>query len=196
MTEERNLERGSARSAASDRAGEPMATPGRDRRRAAPQAAGAGARSAAGSTGVRVASGRPQTAKRPAPTGRKELPKAQKKKRRKKLIVRLAVTLIVIIICAVCFLFTFRVFYDTALDPENTTKVEVTITDPEITHEEVAEMLVEAGCIDDAKLYKLRTFIYDADYKPGTYKVSPSFTTEKIINILSGYDYSDGTMET
>ena len=39
------------------------------------------------------------------------------------------------------------------------------------------------------------TLIYDAKYVPGTYKVSPSYTTEKIINILSGYDYSDGTMD-
>ena len=44
-------------------------------------------------------------------------------------------------------------------------------------------------------IYKYRTIIYDANYVPGTYKVSPSYTTEKIINILSGYDYSDGTME-
>ena len=56
-------------------------------------------------------------------------------------------------------------------------------------------MLLEAGVINDARLYKLRTYIYDANYIPGTYTVSPSFSTEKIINILSGYDYSDGTME-
>ena len=61
---------------------------------------------------------------------------------------------------------------------------------------EVAKLLYDAGCISDVRLYKIRTKIYDAKYVPGTYKVSPSFSTEKIINILSGYDYStDGVME-
>ena len=121
--------------------------------------------------------------------------KELKRKRTKKLIIRLAVTLFVVLICVLCFLITFRVFYDTPLNEEDTSKVEITITDPEITDEEVAEMLLDAGVINDTRLYKLRTYIYDANYVPGTYNVSPSFSTEKIINILSGYDYSDGTME-
>ena len=54
---------------------------------------------------------------------------------------------------------------------------------------------MDAGVIADAGLYKLRTYIYDANYVPGTYSVSPSYSTEKIINILSGYDYSNGMME-
>ncbi len=136
-----------------------------------------------------------ETSTRPENRVRRENQKALKRKRIRKLIIRLAVTLFVVLICVFCFLFTYRVFNDTALDEENTTKVEIKITDPEITDEQVADMLFEAGCIDDVKLYKLRTYIYDAKYVPGTYKVSPSFTTEKIINILSGYDYSNGTME-
>ncbi len=137
-----------------------------------------------------------QASPRPESQIRRANQKAQKKQRTKKLVIRLAVTLFVVLICVFCFLFTYRVFYDTALDETATdVKVEFTITDPEITDEEIAEQLVEAGCIKDAKLYKLRTYIYDANYIPGTYTLSPSFTTEKIINILSGYDYSDGTME-
>ena len=132
---------------------------------------------------------------RPASQVRRENQKAVKRRRIRKLIIRLAVTLFVVLICVFCFLFMYRLFNDTALDEENTTKIEFTITDAEITDEEVAEQLLELGCIDDVKLYKLRTYIYDAKYVPGTYKISPSFTTEKIINILSGYDYSDGTME-
>ena len=136
-----------------------------------------------------------QSSSRDTGKTRKANQEAQKKQRRKKLIIRLAVTLLVVIICVLCFLFTFRVFYDTPLDENNTEKVEITIPDAEITDEEVAELLQKAGCISDTKLYKLRTYIYDANYVPGTYKVSPSFSTEKIINILSGYDYSDGLME-
>lgn len=137
-----------------------------------------------------------QSASRSSSQSRRAASQAEyKRKRRKKLIIRLAVTLFVVLICVLCFLFMFRVFYDTPLNEEDTTKVEITITDPDISDEEVAEMLLEAGVINDARLYKLRTYIYDANYVPGTYHVSPSFSTEKIINILSGYDYSDGTME-
>ena len=135
------------------------------------------------------------TGTRPASQIRRENQKAVKKRRVRKLIIRLAVTLLVVLICVFCFLFTYRVFNDTAIDETNTTKIEFKITDPEISDEEVAEQLFELGCINDVKLYKLRTYIYDAKYVPGTYRISPSYTTEKIINILSGYDYSDGTME-
>lgn len=135
------------------------------------------------------------TQERPASQVRRANQKAVKKKRRKKLIIRLAVTLFVIIICVLCFMFTFRVFYDTPINEEDTSKVEFTIASENVTDEEVGQMLVDAGLIGDARLYKLRTYIYDAKYVPGTYALSPSYTTEKIINILSGYDYSDGTME-
>ena len=136
-----------------------------------------------------------QSSKRPESQVRRANQAAQKKQRTKKLIIRLAVTLFVVLICVACFLFTYRVFYDTPMNEEDTSKVEFTITDPEISDDEIAEQLVEAGVIKDARLYKLRTYIYDANYIPGTYKLSPSYSTEKIINILSGYDYSDGTME-
>lgn len=132
---------------------------------------------------------------RPSSQARKANQEALKRKRRKKLIIRLAVTLFVILICVFCFLFTYRIFYDVPYNEEDTSKVEIEIPSAEITDEEVAQILYDAGCISDVGLYKLRTYIYDANYVPGTYKVSPSFTTEKIINILSGYDYSDGTME-
>lgn len=136
-----------------------------------------------------------QSSRRPESQVRRANQQALKRQRRKKVIIRLAVALIVILICLACFLFTYRVFYDTPLNEDDTTKIEFTITDPEITDEEIAEQLVAIGVINDARLYKLRTFIYDANYIPGTYNLSPSYSTEKIINILSGYDYSDGTME-
>ena len=133
--------------------------------------------------------------KRAGNTLRRASQEAQKKQRRKKLIIRLAVLIFVILVCVACFLFTFRVFYDTPLNEEDSSKHEIVISSENVSDEEVAEMLVAAGCINDAKLYKLRTYIYDANYVPGTYMVSPSYSTEKIINILSGYDYSNGMME-
>ncbi|MCF0142683.1 MAG: hypothetical protein HUJ75_04835, partial [Parasporobacterium sp.] len=81
-------------------------------------------------------------------------------------------------------------FYDVALQPDNTSKVEIVVNGDE-TDTQMGQTLKDLGCIDDLDMYKWRCKIYSAEYKAGTYKVSPSFTTEKIINILSGYDYSD-----
>ncbi len=127
-------------------------------------------------------------------TRRKKAIAEARKGKRVKVVVRIAIAVFVVALCVVAFLATFKLFYDTAIDPENKTKIEVTMTEG-ITDEEVADILFEAGCIEDKRVYKFRTYIYDANYVPGTYKISPSFTTEKLINILSGYDYSDGTME-
>lgn len=120
---------------------------------------------------------------------------AARKGKTVKVIVRISIAVFVVALCVVAFLLTYKLFYDVPYDPENTSKMEFVIPEGGISDEEVANLLVEQGCIGDARLFKFRTKIYDADYVPGTYKVSPSFTTEKIINILSGYDYSDGTME-
>lgn len=126
---------------------------------------------------------------------RRAAQEALKKQKRKRLIIRLSILVVVILICAAGFLFTYRVFYDTPLNEEDTSRVEITIPESGISDDEVAKLLVEAGCISDARLYKLRTYIYDANYVPGTYSISPSYSTEKIINILSGYDYSNGMMD-
>lgn len=125
---------------------------------------------------------------------RMERLKEKKKNKIKTAVIRSTVILCVIAICLAGFLITYNIFNDRAVDPENTNRVAVTVTE-NMTDDEVGAMLLEAGCIKDVKLYKVRCLIYDADYVPGKYKVSPSFTTEKIINILSGYDYSDGTID-
>lgn len=126
---------------------------------------------------------------------RKAAVKAARKGKTVRVVVRISLAILVIALCVIAFLLTYKLFYDVALDENNKTKVEITIPEEGITHEEVAQFLYENGCISDPRLYKYRTYIYDANYIPGTYKVSPSYTTEKIINILSGYDYSDGTMD-
>ena len=126
---------------------------------------------------------------------RKAAVKANRKGKTVRVVVRISLTVLVIAICVVAFLITYKLFYDVPMDENNKTKIEITIPEEGITDEEIAQFLLENGCIKDARIYKYRTYIYDANYVPGTYKVSPSYTTEKIINILSGYDYSDGTME-
>ncbi len=120
--------------------------------------------------------------------------RAMKKVKTKKFLIRTAIVAGVVVLCLVGFFVTFGIFNDTAYDKTNTSRMEIVITETS-TRAEVAKQLKEMGCIADAGMFKTRCLVYDADFVPGTYKVSPSFTTEKIVNILSGYDYSDGTMD-
>ena len=120
--------------------------------------------------------------------------KAKKKLKTKRFLIRTAITAGVVVLCLVGFFITYGIFNDTASDKQNTSRYEFVVTE-DMTKDQVAKQLKELGCIDDVGMFKTRCIVYDADFVPGTYKVSPSFTTEKIVNILSGYDYSDGTMD-
>lgn len=120
--------------------------------------------------------------------------KAKKKVKTKKLLIRTAIAAGVIILCFVGFFVMFGIFNDTAFNKEDKTRYEIVITE-NTTKDEVARTLKELGCIGDEGMFKTRCLVYDLELVPGTYHVSPSFTTEKIVNILSGYDYSDGTMD-
>lgn len=120
--------------------------------------------------------------------------KAMKKKKTKKILIRTAIAAGVVVLCLVGFFITFGIFNDVPFDKENTSRMEFVLTE-DMTKDQVANKLKEMGCIADAGMFKTRCIVYDAEFIPGTYKVSPSFTTEKIVNILSGYDYSDGTMD-
>lgn len=120
--------------------------------------------------------------------------KAKKKMKTKKLIIRTAIAAGVVALCLIGFFVTFGIFNDTAFDKSNTSRMEFVLTE-DMTKDQVAKKLKEMGCIEDEGMFKTRCLVYDYDPVPGTYRVSPSFTTEKIVNILSGYDYSDGTMD-
>lgn len=126
---------------------------------------------------------------------KRELSPKEKKGRKKKVAVRICITVLILLLCAAGFTFMYWVFHDVPVNEEDQKKIEVTISEG-ASDEEVGAMLHEAGCIKSESQYKLRTYIYDANYVPGVYTISPSYTTEKIINILSGYDYTqDGLMD-
>lgn len=129
-------------------------------------------------------------------------PKKKRKKRRYKkkttplqkvlkAVIWVAVWLIVFLIAAVAFRITYNVFYDIAVDPDSTTTIEYTVT-ADATDESVYADLEALGVMNCSEfIYKLRAKVFDADYIEGTYYVSDGYNIEKIINILSGYNYSD-----
>jgi len=98
------------------------------------------------------------------------------------------------VVCYKGYQFAYNVFYDVPMDAADVSKIEFTVTGSE-TDEEVGEKLEDLGLIDDMKVFLLRCKLYKAKYVAGTYKLSRSFNTEKILNILAAYDYATGTME-
>ena len=107
-------------------------------------------------------------------------------------IATVVIILLVLGIAAFGFVSAKTVFDDAAMDPENLSKIEYTVTEA-TSDDEVAAFLVKNGMVESELMYKLRAKIFDADYVAGTYELSPSYSTEKIINILSGFDYSSGS---
>lgn len=117
-------------------------------------------------------------------------PKGKKKPARRagpvEKIVRLAVLVLVIVLCIIAYTTARKVCNDQPMNSSNTTKVQITIT-ADSTDSSVGEFLVKNNVVESKFVYKLRAILFEANYKEGTYEVSPSYTTEKIINILSGY---------
>ena len=95
---------------------------------------------------------------------------------------------LVIALCVVGFIISRAVFDDRPIDESDYTLVNYTVTSS-MTDEEVANDLEYLGLIDNKILFKIRCKLYDADYQDGTYQLSPCYCTEKLVNILSGYDY-------
>ena len=107
-----------------------------------------------------------------------------------KAVIWVAVFLIVFLIAAVAFRITYAVFYDIAVDPDSTTTIEYTVT-ADATDESVYADLEALGVMNCTEfIYKLRAKVFEAEYVEGTYYVSDGYNIEKIINILSGYNYS------
>ena len=95
---------------------------------------------------------------------------------------------LVIAICVLGFMAARQIAYDVPVNSADYSKYNYTIT-ADATNESVANDLLNLGLIDNALIYRIRCIFYSADYKEGTYVLSPCYSTEKIINILSGYEY-------
>ena len=110
-------------------------------------------------------------------------------KRRVRPWIKWVVIAVIVVFCAAGFIFCKQAFDDAPMDQLSTKKFEFTV-DENTNNDTVASFLVENGMVENELFYKIRAKFFDAEYVPGTYEISPAYSTEKIINILSGYDYS------
>ena len=97
---------------------------------------------------------------------------------------------LVIAVCVFGFIAARTICYDIPVNSSDYSKKSYTVT-AGLTDAELAQDLENMGLIDNPLVFRLRCIFYDADYKEGTYDLSPCFSTEKIINILSGYQYGE-----
>ena len=97
---------------------------------------------------------------------------------------------LVIAVCVFGFIATRTICYDVPINSSDYSKLSYTVT-AGLTDAQLAQDLEAMGLIDNPLVFRLRCIFYDADYKEGTYELSPCFSTEKMINILSGYQYGE-----
>ena len=95
---------------------------------------------------------------------------------------------LVVAICVLGFIVAMQICHDVPLNASDYSKVKYTV-ESGLTDEQLSQDLQALGIIDNPLVFRLRCKFYDADYVPGTYELSPCYSTEKIINILSGYTY-------
>ena len=111
----------------------------------------------------------------------------------------------------------YKLFYEYAVDPDDDTQVEFSISDND-TLEMVTNKLYDAGLIDNKRTFKFMSLIYNEKFKilkmpaiilfeqgkdnkiftPGTYILSRSMTQKNIIDTLDDSDSSlvSSTVET
>ena len=97
---------------------------------------------------------------------------------------------LVIALCIFGAIAAKEICHDVPLNSSDYSKVRYTVEEG-LTDEQLAEDLVSLGIIDNPLIFRLRCLFYSAKYVEGTYEISPCYSTEKIINILSGYTYGN-----
>ena len=97
---------------------------------------------------------------------------------------------LVIALCVLAFITLRTICNDVPMNASDYSKIPYTVT-AETTDETLARDLLELGLIDNSLVFRLRCLFYSAKYVPGTYELSPCYSTEKMINILSGYVYGE-----
>ena len=95
---------------------------------------------------------------------------------------------LVIALCVLGFIAAREVCYDVPINAADYSRYSYTV-EKGLTDAQLASDLKAMGLIDNPLIFRLRAILYSAKYVEGTYELSPCYSTEKMINILSGYEY-------
>lgn len=104
------------------------------------------------------------------------------------------IILLLIQIFTLAYNFSYKVFTDSCMNPNNTQEVAFVIQ-PDSSTTEIVDDLIAEGLVQDryVMLAKIYLSSYHGKMKPGTYTLSPSMTQDAILKAITGTgDKGDG----
>ncbi len=107
-------------------------------------------------------------------------------------ILSVSIKMIVYIVIIVCTyelaMFGFgvgeKIFTDEGYKEEPGKNISVTVTD-DMSSMEVANLLEDKGIIENKYIFYIQSFLYEAEFKQGKYKLNTSSSPEDIVKTLS-----------
>lgn len=110
------------------------------------------------------------------------------------LLVNSFIVLILIQVFVFGYNFSYKVFANVSYHPKDNSEIVVTIL-PDSSSMEIAETLENLGVIEDkwVMLVRVRLGSYYSKLLPGTYTLSPSMTTDEILDALCGISSEEST---
>ncbi len=103
------------------------------------------------------------------------------------LLINSVIILLLIQVFILSYQFGYKLFGNTSYKADDKSEISVVIL-PDSSSVEIVEVLEDSGVIDNrwVMLARIKLGKYSSDLLPGTYVLSPSMTTDEIIDILCG----------
>ncbi|NLL93155.1 MAG: endolytic transglycosylase MltG [Clostridiales bacterium] len=110
-----------------------------------------------------------------------------------KVLVYMLLILLFVFICSKAFSFGEVVFTESGMAKVGAGE-EIQITIPSgASAKTVGDILEKNGLVESAYAFVIQTFLYEADIKPGKYKLNTEFNPAEIIVVLNGSDKDEAS---
>lgn len=102
------------------------------------------------------------------------------------LLINIVIVLLLLQVFTWAYNFSYKVFTDSALNPNSTREVEFVIQ-PDSSTVEIVDGLVEQGLVADRYVMIAKVYLssYHGRMMPGTYVLSPAMTEDEILKVIS-----------
>lgn len=102
------------------------------------------------------------------------------------LLINIVIVLLLLQVFTWAYNFSYKVFTDSALNPNSTREVEFVIQ-PDSSTVEIVDGLVEQGLVADKYVMIAKVYLssYHGRMMPGTYVLSPAMTEDEILKVIS-----------
>lgn len=102
------------------------------------------------------------------------------------LLINIVILLLLLQVFTWAYNFSYKVFTDSALNPNSTREVEFVIQ-PDSSTIEIVDSLVEQGLVADKYVMIAKVYLssYHGKMMPGTYVLSPAMSEDEILKVIS-----------